>query len=415
VHMSVYLVSTVLGAFLHDESCRVLHEVIVYPDENAARQMLTGLRRGRAPKEVEHLVRIASDEGMEQLVVDDPLLAGALQHQAVKVSLDARSSAIKMFRSRLDEILRERGIIASLSEAVDFRRRVSLAIAKQIITEEARRPDVLIKHAIETIDSIDKTVNILSMRLREWYACNFPVLDGLVEDPALFVDTVLAIGESMPTLSTLSQAGLPESLAQKIVSETESDVESPLSAQNLAPILRTARSVKEMLQTRQELEEYVETAMRSVAPNITALVGPMVGARLISAAGSLGELAQKPSSTIQVLGAERALFRSLRTGASPPKHGIIFQVPLIYSAPYWQRGKIARALAGKLAIAARLDAFDGPDMSATLTQRLEKRVQEIRQQYPEAPTRPRTPKQHTTKRKRPRGRRGRRGGRRRLY
>jgi nucleolar protein 56 len=138
-----------------------------------------------------------------------------------------------------------------------------------------------------------------------------------------------------------------------------------------------------MYSRRRELEEYIGNLMESVAPNMTVLAGPMVSARLISLAGSLKELARKPSSTIQIYGAEKALFRSMKTKATPPKHGVIFQVPLIHSAPYWQRGKLSRALAGKLTIAARVDAYSDRDIGDNLLEELNSRVEEIKKQHPE--------------------------------
>ena len=112
--------------------------------------------------------------------------------------------------------------------------------------------------------------------------------------------------------------------------------------------------------------------MEEMAPNIRAVAGALLGARMISLAGGLQNLAMRPASTIQVLGAEKALFRSLKTGARPPKHGLIFQHTLLHDAKRWQRGKIARVIAGKLAIAARADAFGeghyiGDRLKETLT------------------------------------------------
>jgi len=133
---------------------------------------------------------------------------------------------------------------------------------------------------------------------------------------------------------------------------------------------------------------------------MTALVGSLVGARLISLAGSLKELARKPSSTVQVFGAEKALFRSLKTGADPPKHGIIFRVSEIHTAPYWQRGKIARALAGKLSIAARIDAYSDRNIGISLREDFLKRVEEIKKQNPNPPP-PKPAKPRPVERKRP--------------
>ena len=141
--------------------------------------------------------------------------------------------------------------------------------------------------------------------------------------------------------------------------------------------------------------------MKEVAPNVTALVGPLLGARLLSLAGSLEELAKLPASTIQVLGAEKALFRALRTGGKPPKHGVIFQFPEIRRSPRWQRGKIARALATKLAIAARVDYFTGRYIGDELKKKLMERIDEIKKLYPKPPKRER----REERRERRRGRR----------
>jgi nucleolar protein 56 len=129
----------------------------------------------------------------------------------------------------------------------------------------------------------------------------------------------------------------------------------------------------------------MDSAMDEVAPNMKALVGSLLGARLIALTGGLINLAKMPASTVQVLGAEKALFRSLKTGARPPKHGIIFQHTLIHEGKRWQRGKIARALAGKLAIAARSDAFSGNYIGDGLKASFERRIKEIQEKYEEAP------------------------------
>jgi nucleolar protein 56 len=145
--------------------------------------------------------------------------------------------------------------------------------------------------------------------------------------------------------------------------------------------------------------------MDEIAPNTRTLVGSLLGARLIAIAGGLNNLAKMPASTVQVLGAEKALFRTLKTGARPPKHGLLFQHTLVHDANPWQRGKIARALAGKLAIAARTDAFSGKYIGYRLQLSLEKRVKEIQERYKNAPLK-KKPRIQKFKRRRKRGRRG---------
>jgi nucleolar protein 56 len=133
----------------------------------------------------------------------------------------------------------------------------------------------------------------------------------------------------------------------------------------------------------------VDLITNEVAPNIRVLAGPLLGARLIALAGSLRNLAKMPASTVQVLGAEKALFRALKTGARPPKHGILFQHTLVHEAKRWQRGKVARALAGKLAIAARTDAYSSKNLGEDLKADLDRRIEEINEKYGEPPARKR--------------------------
>jgi nucleolar protein 56 len=154
----------------------------------------------------------------------------------------------------------------------------------------------------------------------------------------------------------------------------------------------------------------MDLLMDEVAPNVKAIVGSLLGARLIALTGGLANLARMPASTIQVLGAEKALFRSLKTGTRPPKHGIIFQHTLIHEAKRWQRGKMARAIAGKLAIAARTDAYSSKYLGDGLKASLDRRVTEIQEKYAEPP--PEKPRQlmskHLGKHRIGRMRRGRR-------
>jgi len=129
-----------------------------------------------------------------------------------------------------------------------------------------------------------------------------------------------------------------------------------------------------LTQLRSALNDGLEETMKSLAPNLTALLGASLAARLLARAGGLKRLASLASGAIQVLGAEKALFRAMRTGGKPPKHGIIFQHHAIRTAPKWQRGRIARYMAGRIALAARVDAYRGelePSILADLQHKVE--------------------------------------------
>ena len=256
----------------------------------------------------------------------------------------------------------------------------------------------MIIQAIEALDDIDKVINLLVSRLREWYGLHFPELDEILPKHEQYVAFVKTVG-SRENLSEekLKELGLSDAKGEKILKASKNSMGAPLGKFDEEIIIKLAEEISDLYKLRRQIEDYLETAMDEVAPNLKALVGAKLAARLMSLAGGLKELAMMPASTIQVLGAEKALFRHLRSGAKPPKHGVIFQYPAINRSPWWQRGKIARALAGKLAIAARVDYFSGEYIGEELKQELEQRIQEIKQKYPNPPKRKAKPEKKKKK------------------
>ena len=280
-----------------------------------------------------------------------------------------------------------------------------IELTRRKLRKAAEKRDLLAVQAIRAIDDIDKTINLFVARLREWYSLHFPELDDLVREHPDYVKIVAQLGHrDNITKEALVKLGFSEGKAERIVEAAKKSIGADLSDFDIAKIQTLASIIAELYRLRNELTEYIENVMKEVAPNITALVGPLLGARLLSLAGSLEDLARLPASTIQVLGAEKALFRALRTGGKPPKHGVIFQFPAIHRSPRWQRGKIARALAAKLAIAAKVDYFTGRFIGDKLKEELEKRIEEIKKLYAKPPAR----KREERPRGKPRRKRGRR-------
>jgi len=154
---------------------------------------------------------------------------------------------------------------------------------------------------------------------------------------------------------------------------------------DLRPLQDMAQRTLDLYEERENLDSWIEREMGRVAPNMKAIVGSAIAARLIALAGGLREIAMKPASTVQLLGAEKALFRALKTGAKPPKHGIIYQMPEIHGCPWWQRGNISRAIAGRLTIAARIDFFQGEFMGDQLRIEIEQKIDEIKEKYKNPP------------------------------
>jgi len=234
-------------------------------------------------------------------------------------------------------------------------RKKCLAEAKKAVAESVN-PDNFIIQAISNIGELDKTSNALSSRLREWYGLYFPELERHVHDNEAFARLVLKDKEEL-----MKEFNLKESMGGK------------LEEDDLVPILEYASTVKQIHKLRDNIETYLENVMKKYCRNLLAVAGITIGGKLLAEVGSLKRIATLPSTSIQMLGAEKALFRHLKTGAKPPRHGHIFAHPLVQKAKDKDRGKVSRALADKLALAARADFFGKNFIGGSLRAELEKR------------------------------------------
>ena len=219
-----------------------------------------------------------------------------------------------------------------------------LAIYK--IKKESASEDKHLIQAINSIDEIDETISKLIERIREWYALYFPEMDVIKSN-----ETYIRLISQNETKEKIIEAK-PEAFPSNVL-----DLEDDINAKDLEIMNTYAKSIYELQKTRKEIEEYIDSKMEDIAPNLRLLVGSSLGAKLISHAGGLKRLAIYPSSTVQIMGAEKALFRHLKSGDRPPKYGLIYQHPQVRGAKWWNRGKIARMLAGKISLAVRRDVF----------------------------------------------------------
>ena len=223
----------------------------------------------------------------------------------------------------------------------------ALRDANRDLTNDALRhsvgPDNLMTQTVSAIEEIDKVTNLLTKRLREWYGLTLPELGELVTDHA-HLATLIA-QHSRNELQTL-----------KKIDQT---IGTPFIETDLTPIRQLAAQINSLYILRQEYENYLKTIMKTHCPNMLELAGATIGAKLLVMAKGLKNLALLPSSTIQLLGAEKALFRHIATGARSPKYGIIINHPYVQNSPKQNKGKAARLLADKLSLCARLDYFKG--------------------------------------------------------
>jgi len=278
------------------------------------------------------------------------------------------------------KILINANLATDENDAMQKLRDFAIQLSSSKITEVSGSPDLHVIQSINTLDDTDKIINGISSRLREWYGLHFPELDNIIDSVNGYAQIVLAGKRENMSDDVFVNAGFPDSKIQMLSVVKGKSRGGDITDENLLMVQALAKNILELFDMRKNLEAQIDTQMEEIAPNITAVLGTTVGARILAKAGSLVKLSKMPASTIQVLGAEKALFRALKTGSNPPKHGLLFQHAVVHAAPRWQRGKIARAIAAKAAIAARVDVH-GAGLNKTLLEKLNIRVKEIEEKY----------------------------------
>lgn len=385
----LYLVVNPLAVYLLDEKGESVSYHRLLGDTSQSEEvaeMLYEFEQGKLPDKILEFISRNVKAG-DELIVEDNDLARFLSQNLKGVTVEVKTADIVFSKVRENiTTLIEKTVGVSPQDYYDALHKVALTLSRMKVRETAEKRDLFVAQAIDALDDINKTINLFASRVREWYSLHFPELDELVDDHEDYFKIVSNIGsrENM-TLDKLVKLGIKEDVSKKIVEAAEKSMGADITEFDLEAIRLISDAGLRLYAIRRSLEKYIDEAMYEVAPNIRGIVGSLLGARLIALAGGLEKLAKMPASTIQVLGAEKALFRALRFGAKPPKHGVIFQHPLIHKSPKWQRGKIARALAAKLAIAARIDAFTGEYRADELKEELEKRVEEIKTLYAKPP------------------------------
>ncbi|XP_032892157.1 nucleolar protein 56 [Amblyraja radiata] len=223
------------------------------------------------------------------------------------------------------------------------------------------RVDNMIIQSISLLDQLDKDINTFSMRVREWYGYHFPELIKIVAENYTYCRLAKLIGNrkelSEESLPMLEEVVMDSAKAQAILDASRSSMGMDISPIDLINIESFSNRVVSLADYRKTLQDYLRSKMNQVAPNLATLIGEVVGARLISHAGSLTNLAKYPASTVQILGAEKALFRALKTKSNTPKYGLIFHSTFIGRAATKNKGRISRYLANKCTIASRIDCF----------------------------------------------------------
>lgn len=311
----------------------------------------------------------------DQLLVADAKLGSAIKD---KLNLQCVSNTsvqelMRCIRSQMDSLIS--GLPKKEMTAMALGLAHSLSRYKLKFSPD--KVDTMIIQAVCLLDDLDKELNNYIMRCREWYGWHFPELGKIITDNIAFVKTVKFIGtREHASASDLSDI-LPEEIEEKVKEAAEISMGTEISDDDILNIHQLCDQVIEISNYRTQLYEYLKARMMAMAPNLTVLVGELVGARLISHAGSLINLAKHPASTVQILGAEKALFRALKTKKDTPKYGLIYHTQLVGQASSKNKGKMSRMLAAKASLATRVDALGEDttfDLGAEHKAKLESRL-----------------------------------------
>ncbi|MHA1410114.1 MAG: C/D box methylation guide ribonucleoprotein complex aNOP56 subunit [Candidatus Odinarchaeia archaeon] len=387
--MRAYLSLTPVGIMAFGDDGKLINLKSFQFEPSVIVQKIRDILDGKLISELDELINeLVSKKYYIILTELEELLSAIKQSKFqadIKLILEKNSDVFRTVRDNLENLIVDYTPLKNSNEVTSFLNNLCLVYTKEKIKRSSERKDLIIIQAIEALDDLDKNINLYVSRLKEWYSLYFPELGQLISNPETYTKLISKFGvKEKFTSEDLEKLGLPTKRIELILNSLKKSIGGDFDFEDINPIILFARMIEVQYETRNTLEKYIEQIMEETAPNIKGLVGATLGARLISLAGGLENLSKMPASTIQVLGAEKALFTSLKSGSPPPKHGIIFQHGLIHNAPKWQRGKIARALAGKLSIASRLDYFSS-NINEELLISLEKRINEIRKKYSQPP------------------------------
>ncbi|KAK3196584.1 Nucleolar protein 58 [Lecanicillium sp. MT-2017a] len=338
-----------------------LKKFVKFDSAAMALEEAASLKEGKVPSLLSSMLEDLKSEKKASIAVADIKLGTAISNLPdLNISPVAGNNTMDVFRGIREHLS---SLIPGLAqENVD---RMSLGLSHSMSRHKlkfsADKIDSMIIQAIKLLDDMDKELNVYAMRTKEWYGWHFPEMAKILNDNLAYVRVVLKVGmRTNISESDLSDI-LPEEVEAAIKAAAEISMGTEITEEDLDNIKLLAEQVVVYTNYRAELSSYLESRMRAIAPNLTALVGYLVGARLIAHTGSLINLAKSPGSTIQILGAEKALFRALKTKHDTPKYGLIYHSSLIGQATGRNKGKIARMLSAKAALGLRVDALGNDD------------------------------------------------------
>jgi len=367
---------SILGVFGIGEDNEIVEKTLYQPDPKEIAEALSKQLNGELTREVDETIEKLVKRGFKKLIFTNRALANSIRNRrGVDVEVVARSDTGEYLRANIEALAMKFGFVKEIPQLYKINKEVSVLMSQRGIGKSLSERESITIQSVQLLNELDKSLNSLSGKLRDWYGLHFPEMSRLVEDHWTYALIVKTFGNRADIDETEASKISPR--AEDISKAIHSSIGALLSQEDLEPIRELASNLDSLYMYRKNLEAYIESVTRERTPNLSEVAGPILAARLIEKAGGLKKLALMPSSTIQLLGAEKAMFRAMKSRSRPPKHGLIFQHPIVHSASRSVRGKAARSLAAKLAIAARADYFSGSSLGARLRSELNTKMAEI--------------------------------------
>ncbi|MHA1764473.1 MAG: hypothetical protein ACTSYC_12065, partial [Promethearchaeota archaeon] len=374
--MKCFIIDCYIGIFAVDEAGNIIN----FQDFNEAREQkidfFREIKNETLTREYKTFLNELVNSGFNEFLFDNQELADLTFNElGYSSNLVKDSNEFRNFRFNLTSHLNRIGIHKSQADLLREYKEISETLIKYHVSRAGESEDLMIIQTIETIDQIKKSISSFTMRLREWYGLYFPELtDKIIDDEIVLARMISYLGER--ALFTEENLKNYFNFSEHLVQLLQEKAKSSMGAEiDISMVQAFANQILSLNDYRVELEEYLSRWMEQVAPNLNAIIGSLIGAKLMAKAGSLKKLAFMPASRIQLLGAEKALYRFLKTGQKIPKHGLIFQWNQIRGSPVSIRGNIARLIASKIAIAAKIDYFGGEFKGYLLSHEINEKIE----------------------------------------
>ena len=367
--MEFYITQCIAGFIAFDEDLQI-EDYKLFNEEEIVSNLLKIEENEILNEEIELINGIKLDlEGGDKIIIETTKRKSQYKELENYGNIEVKTpnKGGEHLRNNIENVFEEIGFSKSQDEIIQIYEKLAIHKIKKSSQEE----DKLLIQAINSVDDIDESISKLVERIRDWYTIYFPEMDTISNNETY----IKLIAESENREDILENFN--EHFSEEIEESTGADIEES----DLAMLKSFAESIYSLQKSRKELENYIDSKMESIAPNLRDLLGSTLGAKLIAHIGSIKRLATYPASVIQIMGAEKAIFRHLKTGERPPKHGLIFQHPSVRGAKWWNRGKIARNLALKITLAVRKDVFSG-EYDPSIAEDYLKKVEQIEKENP---------------------------------